>query len=440
VVFFVVVWEWQRERDREMKTGQEWVSDAHLQIWTTWVLVAALLFLVGFGFWVLVIRTVRRRRRKRSPAMISSSSSSEKQALCSEAAESIVAGSAEAVAAAMISQDTKHMKICSVQITDEELYNFLEVLRKEEDFDNGDDEPQWENTVEKKSHIVAYSAKRRDPKDGGATEYLSCTVFENCSTRLLRDFYMDNDFRAEWDKTLVQHRQLQVCHITGTEVGLMIKKFPMMIAREYVLAWRIWEGDEQSYYCVLKACEHPDAPRQPQYKRVDKYVSGWRIRRVPGRDASEVKMVHQEDMGVQREMAKMVFRRGIWSFVQKMDMHLRRYANQCSHLDEAVNAVSLAHKVPMKMRETFPVSEDVHVPEATIQQQSKMQCSSSEPVSKSDSKRNLVRGLLVLGGAMFLTHGSASLGAKLAAVCIVNRVIRPHDSSTNIFHRIVGRF
>jgi hypothetical protein len=190
-----------------------------------------------------------------------------------------VAGSAEAVAAAMISQDTKHMKICSVQITDEELYNFLEVLRKEEDFDNGDDEPQWENTVEKKSHIVAYSAKRRDPKDGGATEYLSCTVFENCSTRLLRDFYMDSDFRAEWDKTLVQHRQLQVCHITGTEVGLMIKKFPMMIAREYVLAWRIWEGDEQSYYCVLKACEHPDAPRQPQYKRVDKYVSGWRIRR-----------------------------------------------------------------------------------------------------------------------------------------------------------------
>lgn len=84
--------------------------------------------------------------------------------LCSDAAESIVAGSAEAVAAAMISQDTKHMKICSVQITDEELHNFIEILRKEEDIDNGDDEPQWENTVEKKSHIVAYSAKRRDPK------------------------------------------------------------------------------------------------------------------------------------------------------------------------------------------------------------------------------------------------------------------------------------
>jgi hypothetical protein len=183
-----------------MKTGQEWVSDAHLQIWTTWVLVAALLFLVGFGFWVLVIRTVRRRRRRRSPAMISSSSSSEKQALCSEAAESIVAGSAEAVAAAMISQDTKHMKICSVQITDEELYNFLEVLRKEEDFDNGDDEPQWENTVEKKSHIVAYSAKRRDPKVSKIPSRKSPTphlFFFPLSLSLLQNYKQQIEFSSD---------------------------------------------------------------------------------------------------------------------------------------------------------------------------------------------------------------------------------------------------
>ncbi len=93
-------------------------------------------------------------------------------------------------------------------------------------------------------------------QDGGATEYLSVTVFENCSTKLLRDFYMDSDFRAGWDRTLIQHRQLEVCQVTGTEVGHMIKKFPMMMGREYVLAWRIWEGDDQSYYCVLKVLLH----------------------------------------------------------------------------------------------------------------------------------------------------------------------------------------
>ncbi len=120
--------------------------------------------------------------------------------LCSEAAESIVAGSAEAVAAAMISQDTKHMKICSVQITDEELYNFLEVLRKEEDFDNGDDEPQWENTVEKKSHIVAYSAKRRDPKVSKIPSRKSPTphlFFFPLSLSLLQNYKQQIEFSSD---------------------------------------------------------------------------------------------------------------------------------------------------------------------------------------------------------------------------------------------------
>jgi hypothetical protein len=58
-------------------------------------------------------------------------------------------------------------------------------------------------------------------------------------------------------------------------------------------------------------------------------------------------MVHQEDMGMHREMAKMAFRRGIWSFIQKMDLHLRQYAKHQSHFDQGVNAVSLAHKVPL---------------------------------------------------------------------------------------------
>jgi hypothetical protein len=60
-------------------------------------------------------------------------------------------------------------------------------------------------------------------------------------------------------------------------------------------------------------------------------------------------MVHQEDMGMHREMAKMAFRRGIWSFIQKMDLHLRQYAKHQSHFAQGVNAVSLAHKVPFAL-------------------------------------------------------------------------------------------
>lgn len=94
-------------------------------------------------------------------------------------------------------------------------------------------------------------------QDGGATEYLSTTVFETCSTQLLRDYYMDSDFRAEWDKTLLEHRQLEICPVTGTEVGQSVKKFPLMTAREYVLAWRLWEGDEETYFCVLQVFLKP---------------------------------------------------------------------------------------------------------------------------------------------------------------------------------------
>ena len=59
----------------------------------------------------------------------------------------------------------------------------------------------------------------------------------------------------------------------------------------------------------------------------------------------EVKMIHQEDTGMQREMAKVAFRRGIWSYILKMDIHLRKYALRANSLANEVNALSLAHKV-----------------------------------------------------------------------------------------------
>lgn len=58
-------------------------------------------------------------------------------------------------------------------------------------------------------------------------------------------------------------------------------------------------------------------------------------------------MIHQEDGGMQREMAKVAFKRGIWSYVLKMDTQLRRYVSNYGQLKkDSVNAVSLAQKVP----------------------------------------------------------------------------------------------
>ncbi|CAA0833472.1 Polyketide cyclase/dehydrase and lipid transport superfamily protein, partial [Striga hermonthica] len=53
---------------------------------------------------------------------------------------------------------------------------------------------------------------------------------------------------------------------------------------------------------------------------------------VPGRYACEIKMVHQEDAGLNVEMAKVAFAKGIWNYVRKMDDALRKYSAGRQHL------------------------------------------------------------------------------------------------------------
>ena len=86
----------------------------------------------------------------------------------------------------------------------------------------------------------------------GPLKYLSLTIFDNCSAESLRDFYMDNNYRKNWDKTLIEHEQLQVDESNGTEIGRIIKKFPLLTAREYLLAWRVWESKDGTFYCFSK--------------------------------------------------------------------------------------------------------------------------------------------------------------------------------------------
>lgn len=61
-------------------------------------------------------------------------------------------------------------------------------------------------------------------------------------------------------------------------------------------------------------------------------------------------MCHQEDAGLNVEMAKLAFARGIWSYICKMDNALRDYSAM-SHLrmGPAVTAVSLIQKVRLEM-------------------------------------------------------------------------------------------
>lgn len=90
-------------------------------------------------------------------------------------------------------------------------------------------------------------------QNGGPTQYLSKTTFFGCSPPLLRDFYMDDEYRGAWDSSLASARQLELCRETGVEVGHWVKKLPLFGAnRDYVLAWRVWEDSKGNFYSVTK--------------------------------------------------------------------------------------------------------------------------------------------------------------------------------------------
>lgn len=83
---------------------------------------------------------------------------------------------------------------------------------------------------------------------------------------------------------------------------------------------------------------------------------------VPGRNACEIKMVHQEDAGLNVEMAKLAFAKGIWSYMSKMNDALRKYTT-IDHLQPSstVNAIGLFQEVRDATSFVVAVSMGIYV-------------------------------------------------------------------------------
>lgn len=286
---------------------------------------------------------------------------------------------------------------------------------------------KWEEVIAKKNGSVSYHARCCRPKDG-PLKYHSVTIFDKCSTELLRDFYMDSQYRKKWDKTLVEFEQLEADEATGTEFGRMVKKFLLLTPREYVLAWKVWEGNDKTFYCFTKDCEHPLAPRQKRFVRVGFFRSGWRIRKVPGTNACEIAMLHQEDAGLNVEMARLAFSKGIWSYVCKMNSALLDYSTHSrAHSPSVATMNKLIRKVP-----AF-IERDVRATGSNISSDD----SSSHRVVRNASERAkskfpskwIANGLLLIGGIACLSHGRATLGSQIALACIVKKLLN-HGSAS----------
>ncbi|KAK8495391.1 hypothetical protein V6N13_135831 [Hibiscus sabdariffa] len=230
-------------------------------------------------------------------------------------------------AAGTISSSSKAEEIQQDIVTENDLAHLLHLLEGKEG------EMEWQHMMEKTTPNMSYQAWRHEPENAPAI-YCSRTVFEDATPELVRDFFWDDEFRPKWDTMLSYVKILEECPRTGTMIVHWIKKFPFFCSdREYIIARRIWEAGN-AYYCVTKGVPYPGLQKHDKPRRVELYFSSWVIRAVESRkgdgqmSACEVALVHYEDMGIPKDVAKLGVRHGMWGTVKKLHCGMRAYQNE----------------------------------------------------------------------------------------------------------------
>ncbi|KAL3507700.1 hypothetical protein ACH5RR_033082 [Cinchona calisaya] len=211
-------------------------------------------------------------------------------------------------------------------VTENDLELLLHLL------DGKDGEMAWQSMMERSTPNLAYQAWRHEPVTGPVV-YRSKTVFEDATPDLVRDFFWDDEFRPKWDPMLTYFKILEECPHNGTMIVHWIKKFPFFCSdREYIIGRRIWE-DGGTYYCVTKGVPYLALARRDKPRRVDLYFSSWVIKPVQSLkgngqlSACEVTLIHYEDMGIPKDVAKLGVRHGMWGTVKKLHVGFRAYQN-----------------------------------------------------------------------------------------------------------------
>ncbi|XP_042486733.1 uncharacterized protein LOC122066955 [Macadamia integrifolia] len=273
-----------------------------------------------------------------------------------------------------------------------------------------DGDISWQNIMERSTPNMQYQAWHHEPETG-PTILRSRTVFEDATPELVRDFFWDDEFRPKWDPMLSHFKILEECRHTGTMIVHWIKKFPFFCSdREYIIGRRIWESGK-AYYCVTKAVPYPDLPKRDKPRRVEHYFSSWIIRAVESRkgdgqlSACEVTLVHYEDMGIPKDVAKLGIRHGMWGTVKKLHSGMRAY--QLARKSEVpLSRCALMARIATKI----PIDGSMNFLEPA---------SSSEEVNNDENWEVRDHGLdwkwIVLGGTVAVVCGihSGAIGKAL---------------------------
>ncbi|XP_010527394.1 PREDICTED: uncharacterized protein LOC104804749 [Tarenaya hassleriana] len=239
----------------------------------------------------------------------------------------------------------------------EHLLNLLEVRNVDR---------EWQSMMEKNTGNMSYQAWRHEPETGPVV-YRSRTVFEDATPEIVRDFFWDDEFRPKWDPMLSYFKTLEEDPQSGAIIVHWIKKFPFFCSdREYIIGRRIWEAGN-TYYCVTKGIPYPALPKRAKPRRIELYFSSWVIRAVESRKrdgqktACEVMLVHYEDMGIPKDVAKLGVRHGMWGAVKKLNSGLRAYQNARktgSYLSRMAEIAGITTKLNADSVETSLRDED----------------------------------------------------------------------------------
>lgn len=232
-------------------------------------------------------------------------------------------------------------------VTEKDLEHFLHLL------DGKDGEKTWQTMMDRSTSNFTYQAWRHEPEIG-PTIYRTKTVFEDATPDLVRDFFWDDEFRPKWDPMLGYFKILQECPHTGSMIIHWIKKFPFFCSdREYIIGRRIWESGK-TYYCVTKSVPYPALQRRDKPRRVDLYFSSWIVKPVESKkgdgqlSACEVMLLHYEDMGIPKDVAKLGVRHGMWGTVKKLHNGFRAYQN-ARKSEAAVSRCAMMARITTKI-------------------------------------------------------------------------------------------
>uniref|UniRef100_A0A1J3IA26 StAR-related lipid transfer protein 7, mitochondrial n=1 Tax=Noccaea caerulescens TaxID=107243 RepID=A0A1J3IA26_NOCCA len=239
-------------------------------------------------------------------------------------------------------------------VTEKDLEHLLYLLEA------GNANMEWQSMMDKSTPNMSYQAWRHEPETGPVV-YRSRTVFEDASPEIVRDFFWDDEFRPKWDPMLAYFKTLEEDTHTGTTIVHWIKKFPFFCSdREYIIGRRIWESGKK-YYAVTKGVPYAALPKRDKPRRVEVYFSSWIIKAVESRkgdgqlSACEVSLVHCEDMGIPKDVAKLGVRHGMWGAVKKLNSGLRAYQTarkQGAALSRSAQMARITTKLNMDLVET----------------------------------------------------------------------------------------